>query len=294
MKETERSTIASSVIGTGAGWKQYSYFLPLEFSNAEGNTYWSRYLEVFHVIRDIFLDEYYKNVLKSLVSGSLVVGKVFLKNRKETFPGETVLVRIQVQKAENSDEFQIQAEFIRQDNETETHIASVSQMVVNTETNSPSPVDVKKPYSIIHLPVALHHIDSLGAVYPLQIAHWVGSVREEFITRELPNVMQLMREGLIIITAQTEISYHKQVHFCDLLEARVRIQQVAKLKIVTLHIEFIRSKNGREEVVATATQKLTYAEQKKNGQVVATLVPTVFLKVSEKYDMSATRRTISG
>jgi len=117
MKETERSTVASSVIGTGAGWKQYSYFLPLEFSNAEGNTYWSRYLEAFHVIRDIFLGEYHKNVLKSLVSGSLVVGKVFLKNRKETFPGETVLVRIQVQKAENSDEFQIQAEFIRQDNE---------------------------------------------------------------------------------------------------------------------------------------------------------------------------------
>ncbi|MFA5318656.1 MAG: acyl-CoA thioesterase [Patescibacteria group bacterium] len=266
----------------------------MEFSNAEGNTYWSRYLEAYHVIRDIFLGEYHKDVLKSLVCGSLVVGKVSLKNRKETFPGETVLVRIKLQKAEDTDEFQIQAEFIRQDNGTEIHIASVSQMVVNTEMESPDPVDVKKPYSMIHLPVAMHHIDALGAVHPLQIAHWVGAVREEFITRELPNVMQLMREGLIIITAQTEINYHKPAHFGDLLEARVRIQQVAKLKIVTLHIELVRSKDGREEVIAVVTQKLTYAELKKNGQVVATLVPTVFLKVSEKYDMSTARRTIAG
>jgi len=267
-------------------------FISLLLSNAEKNMYWSRFLEVFEEARDRFLGETAPHILHSLFSGSLIPTSIELKHLLEVFPGQTLEIYMTLEKEEGS--FTLNAEYVRDEEGGKKCVAKATQRL-QALADERRLLDKKQyPCSEVTIFVKSGDIGPLGGVHWVTFAHWLGYTRENFISQEVPQVMEMMKKGLVIITRETSINFINPAHFGEVVIVRVRVQDILKFRLSILHFEFVKLNNGKEELLAQATQKLAYAQVNHiTNKVEPALIPTEFLKIGGKYLMNKSAKFFS-
>ena len=267
-------------------------FISLLLSNAEKNMYWSRFFEVFEEARDRFLEEVATHILKSIFSGSLIPIRIELKHLLEVFPGQTLEIYMTLEKQESR--FIVKAEYMRDEDGGKNCVAKATQRL-HALADEMKLLD-KKQYPCAEIPIFVRSgdIGPLGEVHWVTFAHWLGYAREKFISQEVPQVMEMMKKGLVIITRETSINFINPSHFGEVVIVRVRVQDICKFRLSILHFEFVKLNNGKEELLAQATQKLAYAQVNHiTDNVEAALIPTEFLKIGGKYLMNKSAKFFS-
>ena len=125
----------------------------------------------------------------------------------------------------------------------------------------------------------------IGNVYYVHFISWQGTCRELFRRDHAPDVLSELDRGLVLSTVRCSCSYGAELHAFDTVLVRMRLGGTVWNRIV-LQFEYLREKDGAEEVVATGEQEI--ACMRRDGErLVDGDIPPSLLDALEPYRASS-------
>lgn len=249
--------------------------------------YWSAFLDAFTEIRDRFLAESNPRLWDMVKTFALLPSTVAIKNLRPVFPGEMLTVNLTVKNVHPG--FQVNTEFVRKD-ETVAIVSQVllSRMDILAKLGKNVIID---HYYALPFFASTVSVDASQHVHPMQYAYWLGRAREQFISENVPQMTEMIRKGILIITTETTFNLFGSASLGDIVEARICVAEVRRVSCV-LRCEFVKADESSEELVAVAAQKLVFAEIR-NDKITMCAIPAIFLEVGKQYALSRVYRAIS-
>lgn len=97
-----------------------------------------------------------------------------------------------------------------------------------------------------------------GNVYWTHFFEWMGKAREAFAIWAVPDIMDIMKAGLALITIETGLKHIKPAFLYDEISIEVGIKEVKKASL-QLSFDFINQKSG--ELIATGWQVIAFGSE---------------------------------
>ena len=122
-----------------------------------------------------------------------------------------------------------------------------------------------------------HHIitfeetNLVGNVYYANHIRWQGSCREMFLRDHAPDMLEQLKQDLIMVTTRVSCEYFNELFAFNEVIIRMRAGIITANRVTMLFDYFRKTKEG-EELVARGEQQVA-CMLKKNGESVSTPVP---------------------
>ena len=101
--------------------------------------------------------------------------------------------------------------------------------------------------------VGFEETNLVGNVYYVNHLRWQGHCREMFLRAHAPQVLDDMRNGLALVTTRVSCDYLAELSAFDEVIVRMRLAGLTQNQ-VTMRFEYVRIRNGAEELVARGEQ----------------------------------------
>jgi acyl-CoA thioester hydrolase len=110
--------------------------------------------------------------------------------------------------------------------------------------------------------------DATGIAYHSRHLEWMEAARVELIAKIYKPLARLMAEdGVSFVPIRVDIHYKAPALFADVVQVRVGIQDVDRLKM-TLAYSLVKDVDGRETIVAEAEVTLVCVDTRKGNRPV--------------------------
>ena len=106
-----------------------------------------------------------------------------------------------------------------------------------------------------HHVVGFEETNLLGNVYFTNFFSWQGKCREMFLRDHVPNLLQDLRGELYLVTSRSSCDFYAEVFVFDEVVVRMSLVQLSQSRI-TMGFEYVRRKDGVEEVIARGEQQV--------------------------------------
>ncbi len=140
-----------------------------------------------------------------------------------------------------------------------------------------------KNYFEHHHWICFEETNLVGNVYFANYVVWQGHCRERFLFEYAPDVVELIKNGLALITLKTSCEYFQETFAFEEVIIRMDVEWIRQNRMA-MRFEYIREKDGVEEVVARGEQQ-TAAMVEKDGTMVAVPFPDSVLAAIEKHGL---------
>lgn len=116
--------------------------------------------------------------------------------------------------------------------------------------------------------VGFEETNLVGNVYFVNHLRWQGRCREMFLRDHAPGVLAEIRRGLAFVTTRVSCEYLEELGALDELVIRMTLVSQAQNRL-TMGFEYVRTRDGREELVARGEQQVACLTRDGGGMVPA-------------------------
>ncbi len=103
--------------------------------------------------------------------------------------------------------------------------------------------------------VGFEETNVVGNVYYANHVRWQGRVRELFLRERAPEILDLIREGLALVTLRVSCEYYRELAAFDEICIRMRLADLSPHRM-SLLFEYWRVGESGEELAARGEQDL--------------------------------------
>ncbi len=129
--------------------------------------------------------------------------------------------------------------------------------------------------------VSLQETNLVGNVYYTRHLEWQGRCREMFLREFAPETLDLLRNGWTLVTVRCSCEYFAELFAFDEISVRMRLASLSQNR-VTMHFDYVRLRDGREELAARGEQQV--ASMRRDGErVVAASFPPAMREALERF-----------
>ena len=133
-----------------------------------------------------------------------------------------------------------------------------------------------RAYEYRHV-VGFEETNLIGNVYYANHVRWQGRCREMFLRDRAPEVIEALKNGLVLVTTRVSCEFMSELVAFDEITLRMRLGELAQNRI-TMNFEYWRG----EELVARGEQQVA-CMQREGKQVVPVPVPTQLREALREY-----------
>ena len=136
-----------------------------------------------------------------------------------------------------------------------------------------------RAYEYRHV-VGFEETNLIGNVYYANHVRWQGRCREMFLRDRAPDVIEALKQGLVLVTTRVSCEFMAELVAFDEVVLRMRLGELGQSRI-TMNFEYWRG----EELVARGEQQVA-CMQREGEQVVPVPVPTQLREALKDYARS--------
>jgi enediyne biosynthesis thioesterase len=129
--------------------------------------------------------------------------------------------------------------------------------------------------------VGFEETNLVGNVYYVNHLRWQGRCREMFLRDHAPEVLAALADGLSIATTRCSCEYLAELSAFDEVAIRMRMGELVQNRL-TMTFEYVRLKEGKEELVARGEQQVAFM-RREGGRTVPTPVPEALREALRPY-----------
>ncbi len=122
-----------------------------------------------------------------------------------------------------------------------------------------------------HHTVSFDETNLVGNVYYVNHVRWQGKCREMFLHQYAPDVIELIADGLCLVTTHTQCKYFSELFAFDQVLLRMRVGDMIQNRI-TMKFDYFRVLDGVEELIAKGEQGVAFL-RRGQGEEQAIAVP---------------------
>lgn len=131
--------------------------------------------------------------------------------------------------------------------------------------------------------ICFEETNLVGNVYFANYVVWQGHCRERFLFEYAPDVVELITNGLALITLKTSCEYFQETFAFQEVIIRMDVEWIRQNRMA-MRFDYIRVKDGVEELVARGQQQ-TAAMREEAGNMVAVPFPASVLSAIEEHGL---------
>ena len=143
-------------------------------------------------------------------------------------------------------------------------------------------VENKNYFEITHV-VTFEETNLVGNVYYANHVRWQGYCREMFLREKAPEVLQMLREGLYLVTVKVSCEYLQELFAFDEVLLRMRVDNLTQ-NGVTMMFDYFKTEDGEAVLVATGKQKI--ASFRKRDEILSPVqLPQQLRNTLKRYEL---------
>lgn len=119
--------------------------------------------------------------------------------------------------------------------------------------------------------VGFEETNLVGNVYFVNHLRWQGRCREMFLRDHAPGVLDEIDRGLAFVTVRVTCDYFEELRALDEIAVRMRLASQSQNRL-TMSFEYVRTRDGREELVARGEQQVA-CMRREGARMVPTPIP---------------------
>jgi enediyne core biosynthesis thioesterase len=129
--------------------------------------------------------------------------------------------------------------------------------------------------------VAFEETNLVGNVYFVNYLRWQGHCRELFLRDRAPEVLDELRQDLLLVTTRCSCEYLVELSAFDEVRVRMRLREMRQNRLA-LEFDYFRHTAAGDELVARGEQQVACMRRTADG-VVPTPVPPPLVRALEPY-----------
>jgi enediyne core biosynthesis thioesterase len=133
--------------------------------------------------------------------------------------------------------------------------------------------------------VGFEETNLVGNVYYVNHLRWQGRCREMFLHHHAPEILDDLKQGLALATVRCSCDYFAELEAFDTIVLRMRLGEVVQNRI-TLLFDYIREKEGTEELIARGEQQIA-CMRRQGDRTVPTAIPAALREALAPYGAAA-------
>ena len=137
-----------------------------------------------------------------------------------------------------------------------------------------------RAYEYRHI-VGFEETNLIGNVYYVNHVRWQGRCREMFLRDRVPEVIEALNHGLMMVTTRVSCEFMSELVAFDEIVLRMRLGELGQNRI-TMNFEYWRHNAAGEELVARGEQQVA-CMQREGEQVVPVPVPPQLREALQEY-----------
>jgi len=137
-----------------------------------------------------------------------------------------------------------------------------------------------RAYEYRHV-VGFEETNLIGNVYYVNHVRWQGRCREMFLRDRVPEVIEALNHGLVMVTTRVSCEFMSELVAFDEIVLRMRLGELGQNRI-TMNFEYWRHNAAGEELVARGEQQVA-CMQREGEQVVPVPVPPQLREALQEY-----------
>jgi len=137
-----------------------------------------------------------------------------------------------------------------------------------------------RAYEYRHV-VGFEETNLIGNVYYANHVRWQGRCREMFLRDRVPEVIEALNHGLMMVTTRVSCEFMSELVAFDEIVLRMRLGELGQNRI-TMNFEYWRHNAAGEELVARGEQQVA-CMQREGEQVVPVPVPPQLREALQEY-----------
>ena len=137
-----------------------------------------------------------------------------------------------------------------------------------------------RAYEYRHV-VGFEETNLIGNVYYVNHVRWQGRCREMFLRDRVPEVIEALNHGLVMVTTRVSCEFMSELVAFDEIVLRMRLGELGQNRI-TMNFEYWRHNAAGEELVARGEQQVA-CMQREGEQVVPVPVPAQLREALKEY-----------
>lgn len=135
-------------------------------------------------------------------------------------------------------------------------------------------------YEYRHI-VSFEETNLVGNVYYTNHIRWQGRCREMFLRDHAPEMLEALKQDLVLVTTHVACDYLAELSAFDELVIRMRLNALAQNRII-MRFEYWRWGGNQEELVARGEQQIV--SMRRSGKSLApTPLPETLRTVLQRY-----------
>ncbi len=133
--------------------------------------------------------------------------------------------------------------------------------------------------------VGFEETNLVGNVYYVNHLRWQGRCREMFLHHHAPEILDDLKQGLALATVRCSCDYFAELEAFDTIVLRMRLGEVVQNRL-TLLFDYIREKDGAEELIARGEQQIA-CMRRQGDRTVPTAIPAALREALAPYAEAA-------
>ena len=133
--------------------------------------------------------------------------------------------------------------------------------------------------------VGFEETNLVGNVYYVNHLRWQGRCREMFLHHHAPEILDDLKQGLALATVRCSCDYFAELEAFDAIVLRMRLGEVVQNRL-TLLFDYIREKDGAEELIARGEQQIA-CMRRQGDRTVPTAIPAALREALAPYAEAA-------
>jgi enediyne biosynthesis thioesterase len=138
-----------------------------------------------------------------------------------------------------------------------------------------------KHWELRHV-VSLEESNAIGNVYYVSHFSWQGRCRELFLREHAPEVIEMLREDLSLVTLSASCRFLSELEPFEEIVIRMQLAELVQNRI-RLSFEYARLRDGGEEIVARGEQEIA-AMRRSGGKLEPTPIPAPLREALRPYE----------
>jgi enediyne core biosynthesis thioesterase len=126
----------------------------------------------------------------------------------------------------------------------------------------------------------------VGNIYFANYARWQGKCREMFLKEYCPTVIQMVREGLALITLDLNLRFVSQLFAFDDVVIRMGLGSLGTSRMM-MTFKYFRVIENVEELVCEGSQAMACMKMDSSGKMVAVPIPEEIHEIFAEYGVEA-------
>ena len=129
--------------------------------------------------------------------------------------------------------------------------------------------------------VGFEETNLVGNVYYVNHIRWQGRCRELFLREHAPEILDRLRDGLVLATTRCSCEFLAELTAFDEVIVRMHLGELSQNRMLLL-FEYYRIHEDREELIARGEQQVACLERR-DGQMTPVPVPASLREALRPY-----------